>query len=357
MSFSTTELVDALGAYHREKSGEVIQELVYDPFGTARDASYPLVVWDGRIMRRRFFKDQQSFASTAFDIQARPAGANVVEQTDPAISIAGAIRQIRDAESIFSLNPYVLQNTYLDEVMQARRKFREQPQLEELEFVPWLVEHMLKHWVRNICRYSVFHGEYDATGTYAPLGTAGESYLALIDGFLKQITDAIAANKIPASHVIETGAISASNAYDKFELMAQGLPSHMEYEDCFLLCSRQHADWYNMDHFTQFGANPAVNDMYKRPYLRNRENVTIVPVPDMKDSERVIITTAQNLSFNHDMSNRLSTSSDLFGPQLVFHPKNVKEIQVMIRHGFGVSVDDWRNVVVNDQPVVEEDNE
>lgn len=332
MAFDLTALAATLGAYSREHTGEVLREKIN--MGLASEPEAPLSAAD--LIRTRFFRDEQSFARVKISLQAREKSSTVVEQPNPAIEVEGALRKLRDIETITSFAPGNLENTWLDEttIYSAPSKFRQMPDLADMEFVPWIVQHMLDKFVSSIIENTLFGGVYVPGFTYV------QSWGAAFDGFLQDITAAIAGGSL--TNVVTTGVITAANAFDKLEDMGKAVPYNLRNLDLFLLCSEEVHDLYNEHRATKYpGENASLHPMYKQYKLRNRSRITLVPTTEMAGSQRCIITTRDNLSFNHDFRGA--------GPQMTYAVKDVSNIQMKISHSAGTSIDQYDELVVNDQ--------
>lgn len=330
--YSLTDISAALGAYSRERVPEVLSEKIFD--GMMGEPEQPLTVFD--IMRTRFFRDEQSFARMKLVLQAREKSATIVEQAADAISLDGDLRKLRDIQTVLSFAPYVLENTWLDEddLYSASPKFKDRPEFEDIEFVPWLVDYMLQDWVSEIIQHTLFGGVYQAGFTYA------DSFPKAFDGFLKIITDQITATAI--TNVVPTGVLNAGNTYASLEAMGKAVPYNLKGRELFMLMSEDIHDWYNAGRSAAFpGENASLHPQYKLYKLRDRSRINLIPVPQMAGSQRVFITTRNNLSFNHDFRGD--------GPQMKFHPKDIENIQVGIDHGAGVSIDMYSEIIANDQ--------
>ena len=329
--FDLTALATSLGDYSREHSKELFARTLYT--AGERQPEQPRHWLD--TVRRGFFKDEQAFARMLVNLQVHERSTTVTEQTATPITIEGALRKLRDMETIFSITPESLENTWLDEMVMMARKFRDQPEYSDVEFVPWLTEYLVGKFLEEFYLNTVWGGVYVSGFTYA------QSWAAAADGFLKVVTDAITATTI--SNVVVTGAITASNAYDSFETVGKAVPRNLRYKPLVLYCAEQLSDWYNHDRATTYpGDNAQLHPEYKLYRLRDRSNITIMPVPEMEGSQRLILAQENNLSL--DMDGRNAT-----GPELVYHPKNVKEIQVLMKASAGMSITMPAEVTVNDQ--------
>lgn len=337
MSFNLTDLSSALGAYHRLHTPDIFRRRVYNIMDAKADSPYTL--WD--IMGRSFLKDEEDFARLDIDLEVRESDHQIVEQPGDVVTLTGDIRKLRYMETISKLNPTKLERTWLDYNRDRRHKFRDQQNLGDIEFVPWLIQYIIDRWVEKARTISLIKGKYTSGFGYAdPLNGDPWSWLAALDGLLEKVKAHITASNI--TKVVTTGATTNANGYTNFENMGKALPLHLEYEEVFLLASRTLCDYYNHDRAQEYpGENIMLHPMYKQRTLRDRPNVTIIPVPEFGTSQRMIIVTKDNIRWLNDWRRR--------GPEFTFQPINVKEIQFMIKHGMGVSFDQVSDVVVNDQ--------
>lgn len=331
--FDLTALASTLGDYSRENSRDLFARQLY--MAGERQPEQPRHWLD--TIRRGFFRDEQAFARMLVQMDVQERNPTVVEQSTTPITIEGALRKLRDLETIFSITPESLENTWMDEMVQMARKFRDQPEYSDIEFVPWLTQYLVDKWLENLYLNTVWQGDYTASFSYA------QSWAAAADGFLTLITDDLAAVTPKITNVVATGAITNANAYDQLEAMGKAVPAALRYKPLVLYCAEQIADWYNHDRAVTYpGDNSSLHPQYKLYSLRDRSNVVIQPVPEMAGSQRVVIAQEGNLSL--DMDGRNAT-----GPELVYHPKNVKEIQVQIKASVGMSLTMPQELIVNDQ--------
>jgi hypothetical protein len=337
MSYNLTDLSNALGAYHRAHTSDIVRRRVYNPMDALAESPY--TIWD--VFAKRFMKDEESFARLDVNLEVREADAQIVEQSADTITIDGDVRKIRYMETISKLNPSVLERTWLDHVRDRRHKFRDQQNLQDVEFVPWLLQYVVDRWLEKARTISLIRGKYTSGFSYTdPSNGDPWSWLAALDGILETITAKIASSDI--TNVVTTGALDNTNSYTKLEDVGKALPIHLEYQEVFMLASRTICDYYNHDRAKEYpGENVALHPVYKQRTLRDRPNVILVPVPEFTTSQRVIVTPANNIAWLHDWRNS--------GPEMVFQPINVKEIQFQLKHGMGVGIDLYSDIVVNDQ--------
>jgi hypothetical protein len=115
MSYNLTDLSNALGAYHRAHTSDIVRRRVYNPMDALAESPY--TIWD--VFAKRFMKDEESFARLDVNLEVREADAQIVEQSANTITIDGDVRKIRYMETISKLNPSVLERTWLDHVCET----------------------------------------------------------------------------------------------------------------------------------------------------------------------------------------------------------------------------------------------
>lgn len=332
MSYNLTDLSTALGAYAREHTGEILRNRLFNPM--SKQPGQPLTFHD--VIRKRFFKDEQAFARTKVDIQVKQTSSIVTEQPNPAVNIEGDLRKLYDFQSVFPLAPYDLENTWIDEVDSARqeRKFRQQPALPDVEFVPWLIDHLVGEFLSKVFEIPFFNGVHVPGFDYV------NNWPAAFDGVIKYVLDKVTGGDI--TNVVATGAITSANAYASLEAIGKGAPSRSKNVPQYLVCSELISDWYNDDfEATNPGKNQRLHPEFKRYTLRNRPNITILPHAELNGSGVVFMAPKDTFSFNQDYRGE--------GPQLLFAVKDTRNIQVDISHSAGISADALEDITVNDQ--------
>lgn len=331
MSFSVSELNTALGAYKREASTDIFLRQFYSP--SERRPGSPMSWTD--IVRRNTVLDEQEYGRVEFDIKAMARNAALAVQSS-SVLLSGDIRKVRGIKHIANLKTGDLEQTWLADRRNTAltRKYKNMPELADVEFVPWLFDQMISEFMGNFYLETTFKGVYVNNFAYA------NSWPAAGNGYLKLIADLITATTLTP---VVTGAITAANGYDKLELMGTSLPAKLMNKELFLLCSYQVLDYYRYDLSQTFpGQNASVHPTYGVNTLRERPNVMIIPVAEMGTSQRVIITTRNNLELNMDMK----TNS---GPELIFQPLNTEEIQYRLSMAAGMSISVPKDILVNDQ--------
>lgn len=133
--------------------------------------------------------------------------------------------------------------------------------------------------------------QISATGNYAAptIGTPG-AYLTSTDGFLTIIADEITATNLTP---IVTGAVTVSNALDKFETFNDSMP--VKYRDMagIIFCSATMARYYQRDYRANFGAFNA-QDAKDNLKLDATKKV-IVGLESFEGSQRMLFTPQNNM--------------------------------------------------------------
>jgi len=122
------------------------------------------------------------------------------------------------------------------------------------------------------------------------------------DGYLELIADAITATDVTP---VVTGAITDANAVDKFRLMWAQVNTAQKDQGTDIFCSYSVYDNYRKDYKSQFNVNPeeiliSGTDYTGMLYELGGGKTTIIPVPGMGSSGRVIITPRENLHYGYD---------------------------------------------------------
>lgn len=125
------------------------------------------------------------------------------------------------------------------------------------------------------------------------------------DGYLTLIKDAITATDITP---VVTGAITSSNAVDKFRLMWAEVDQAYKRAGMDIFCDYTIYDNYRIHYKEKFGANPV-----ETPVINNADytlaglryelgggNTYIIPIAGMEGSGRVVITPRSNLHYGFD---------------------------------------------------------
>ena len=144
--------------------------------------------------------------------------------------------------------------------------------------------------VKKEIEYQIaFKGVY-AAPTAGTAGAAGTS----ADGLLKIISNAVTATKITP---IATGAVTEANARESFEMVFDGVAADFQDQPLICLASPQLARLYKRDYRAEFGPNQDYTAMRKedQTIMIDGTNCEITPIPGMNGSQKIIITTPENL--------------------------------------------------------------
>lgn len=327
MAVDMTQLGTALGNYSRLHAKDITKQLIYK-MGSAN--GYPLSVWD--IVKKSFFKDEKSKAGATFDIDVKDADGAFLGQGN-VVELFGEVDKLRDMQSDFKVNLYTYENKWIEHLSEQRYIHKGKVDYKDIEFVPWFTEMLLANFMEKFALQSSFKGVYTAGYSYA------NSFPFAIDGVLKKIADAITAGTI-TNVVPSGGAITDVNAYDIFENLGTAVTPQMESSELFLLCSRTNADNYNKAYAAEHGnANVRINDSYKRPMLMNRE-IPIIPVHEMNGSDRVFITTRNNIDWGQDFNGN--------PPRILYAVSDPMEIKVTMLYSASMSIERPDIVLSND---------
>jgi len=333
MSVNLDALNAALGAYARTNSGQIIRALIARKGATP---DRPINIY--RTLSPKFLVDEESFGRVTPNVQVRERDTQVVEQDDDSMVFTGDIRKIRYFEHIHRINPEKFNNTWF-EATTPRPRIQLEPRFADMPFVPWLVTYLIETFMdQGLYRTAFVKAKYQPGFGYA------DSWLGAFDGIEETVRKLVVGGQVP--NVVATGVTNETNAFNNIEMMCRAIPDYMEGIPLWFVMPQRIYDWYNRDYHTIFGNAPLQNAMYKRTRSKDRENVTFVPVSDLGASQMMYLTTDGNVREQHDIRGRVNGR---IRPQFGSTVISVKEIQYRIVHGAGVSIDDPRNMIVNDQ--------
>jgi len=134
--------------------------------------------------------------------------------------------------------------------------------------------------------------------------TAGTTPMAqCFDGWLQIITDEIAGGGIPGSAVVPTpgGAISASNIVELLESMWMSLGNGYKEMPVDVYLSWNNYQLYQQGYRDAFGFNFG-NTKDARTTLDFSMNATLIPMPGMGTSDRIVMTPRGNLNVGYDFA-------------------------------------------------------
>lgn len=141
-----------------------------------------------------------------------------------------------------------------------------------------------------------YKGVYNASGTAAA---------DVMDGWIKKITDAIAADEIPASHLVPTPeAITSANALDKFELLVNIIPDKYWTNNMVAICSPATKRKYEQDYRNSHGALP-YNTEFRKTVLDGTE-IELVAEPGLTGTDWIIVTERGNLVWMIDTLTKMA---------------------------------------------------
>ncbi|MEL6625427.1 MAG: hypothetical protein AAFO91_02005 [Bacteroidota bacterium] len=335
MAVDLTALNTAMGAYARQNSGEIIRALIAMKGQTP---DQPIDIF--RTMSPKFLVDEESFARVRPNVQVRERDSQVVSQDDASMIFTGAIRKIRYMEHIDEVNPDDFNTTWMEETT-PRPRVQIEPRFEDMPFASWFVTYLMEAFMSGLYRQSFVKAEYSAGFGYA------DSWLSAFDGVIATIRSLITGGSI--TNVVATGATTSSNAYANVEAMCKAVPNYMHGMPLWFVMPQDIYDFYNDDYHNVFGTAPLQNDEYKRTRSKSRERIVFVPEEDLNGTQLMYITTDGNVREQHDIRGQRNGRIE---PQFSSTVLNVKQIQYRVQHGAGISVDDPRNIVVNDQATV-----
>jgi len=180
-----------------------------------------------------------------------------------------------------TINPLTYRNTWMSEVMNPGVNPTDLP------FAAYVAELSAKQIAHEVNQ-----------GAYLAKKGNGSEVATTFDGLGTQITAAIQAETIKAGTgllPVATGAITNTNAVEKFELMSKAMPTVYRHAGFILYCSYDLFDKYNEDY----------RERYKR-YFESNENgvhyidntarkVQLLPCTWLETSQRIIATPKENL--------------------------------------------------------------
>lgn len=269
MAFDITELAASLGAYHRTHEQELYSKLLNKEYSQRLFRTIPGI------------KDEYIADEFLLTEILQPYQKDWTPKGDPTFS--PETLKARRIKIDMELDPVDLEKTW-----EGKRIDGSLPEGQQL-LEGYIMDQILIKAKKEI-EYSIaFKGVYAAPTA----GTAGAANTSA-NGLLKTVTDAITATKITP---VATGAITASNARDAFEQVFDGVDTDFQDQPLIALASGQLTRWYKRDYRAEFGPNQdykGMNGEDKAVYIDGTET-QIVPIPGMNGSQRIIITTPENL--------------------------------------------------------------
>lgn len=178
--------------------------------------------------------------------------------------------------------------------------------------------------------------EVNRQSVFSGVKAVGTTTKDIADGFGKIIADEIVSGDI--TNVVATGAVTAANAVDKFELMADALPSHLRDVPMSMYVSHTMADKYRKDYRDKFGKYVGDND---KMVLDGKDNISLEKcswIPST--SSRILLTPKDNLIMGTD------SISDLNKIEIV---KDIRLLKIGMQFTLCYNYADAEPLYVNDQ--------
>lgn len=151
-------------------------------------------------------------------------------------------------------------------------------------FSIFVAQEMVKNYLAKINDEVVWAGDYNASGT---------TTAAIATGFGTIIADEIAAENLSP---IVTGAITSTNAVEKFELMYGNLPNYFKNSELILNCSHSQFENYRKDYRSKFNFQFDKNEMGE--YVLDGTKCVVKPRSWMGNSERLVIVPKEEKNFH-----------------------------------------------------------
>lgn len=196
-----------------------------------------------------------------------------------------------------------------------------------VKFSSFVAAEMVKNYLSKVNNEAVYLGVYNASGT---------TTASIATGF-----GTIIANEITASNLVPivTGAITATNAVEKFETMYENLPSYAKNDDLIIHCSHTSFEKYRKDYRAKFNFQFDKNEMGE--YVLDGTKAVLRPRSWMGNSERLIVVPKdeKNLHFGVDGDN-----------VKVFATPDLNLINVRMMFALGMNIADLDAIWVNDRP-------
>lgn len=197
----------------------------------------------------------------------------------------------------------------------------------EVKFSAFVAGQMVKNYMSKVNNEAVYLGVYNA---------AGSTTAAIATGF-----GTIIANEITAGNLspIVTGAITSTNAVEKFEAMYGELPSFAKNDELIIHCSHSSFEKYRKDYRAKFGFGFDKNE--KGQYVLDGTKCVMKPRSWMGNSERLIVVPYEekNLHFGVDGDNiKVYATPD----------RNLINVRMMF--ALGMQIADLDAIWVNDRP-------
>lgn len=150
----------------------------------------------------------------------------------------------------------------------------------EWSFPRYIYEVVLLPKIIEEMNYNAMHGEYTAP-------TAGQPGLSInsVDGYIKRFIAAVSAGTVAE---IVTGNVDASNAVNKIEIFADGLPEKYRDLPGKIYCSHTVGRFYARDYREQFGTGNGVAGNQNTGLNVDYSNKNLVPLHCLSGSNGMI---------------------------------------------------------------------
>jgi hypothetical protein len=179
--------------------------------------------------------------------------------------------------------PLKYRNTYLAKLLKAGTNPTDHP------FEQFFTQEIMRKIKDDIKRYLIWNGVLDPSGSDAS---------DVNDGFHTIIAAEITALKLTP---IVTGAITSSNAIDKFKGMYRALPKEYREIPIGIYCSYAEFDAY-CDHYQSKNQALPYNTQFEQVYLEGSNKLAVFkPQSGYGTSHRVIMTPTENLCIGVDL--------------------------------------------------------
>jgi hypothetical protein len=308
-SLDLSELTSTLGAYCRENKAEIYTRVLQK---VSKDHFTPVAGSDQIPLPR---------LSTASILKpANPSAA--FSGTAGALKIGARILKIRRTSFDVQIIPSLIWPTWLG-MMKARTS--DNPF--DLPFEALLMERLTSQAGTDMELSGIWKGVYNAAGT-TPADT--------IDGILTIVAAEIITGEIPAGNVYTSGgAITATNAVAQLEGVKGKVSDVYLGQPLKMFVSRAVKDFYEQDYRTRYGVLP-YNTSFEKTML-DGTNIELVAAAGMAGSQRVIITTQDNICFGDHTEGNIDLQ------------KFDRYLKVLGDFGYGIEICDGAVLWCNDR--------
>jgi hypothetical protein len=306
---STSPTVSALSAYAGQYEQALFSTLV-----NGMDAAKDITVYPN-------VKDTVKLTKLTAGGGARPYSATHQPNT-AALAYTGRDLTVRIGKLDLLVEPLKYNNTWMSQVMSAGTNN------DDIPFAQYVWEQVMKELAAEINDSTVWAGTYNASGSNAA---------AIATGLGTLIATELTATNLTA---VATGAISNTNAVEKFELMYKSMPAAYRSQGFTIYCSYNSFDKYQEDYRERFKKYVEMNDNGQYTLDATARKVNIVPATWMGTSNRLVATPKENLLLGTDLLsdfNKINTIQDVW------------TIKAGIGFKIGFQIRDLAAIRVNDQ--------